>query len=293
MRSVVPEGSTEAKDRGILTMNNSVTPGYFQTMNIPLLRGRHFNDFDTEDKPAVAVINEATQKRFWPNEDPIGKRFNFITESFLIEVAGVVKDTVSQLGQPPQPTVYLPAAQRFPGAAVLLVRTSRDPALLLTDIQNAIRSLDRNVPVTDVRTMRQALANALQGPRLGAALLGIFGIMALVLAAVGIYGVMSFSVSQRTQEMGIRIALGARSGDVRSLVLRQGMLLVGVGLAVGLFLAWAASLAVRSLLFGISNLDAAAYLANVLLLVAVAFVACAIPARRATRVDPIVALRYE
>ena len=293
LRSVIPEGSTEAKDRGILTLNNSILPGYFKAMSIPLLRGRDFNDFDTADKPAVAIINESTQRRFWPNDDPVGKRFNFITEPFMIEVVGVVKDTLSQLGQSPQPIVYLPVSQRFAGAAVLVVRTRQDPALLLTDIQNAIRSLDRNVPVTNVRTMQQALSDALQGPRMGAALLGIFGVMALVLAAVGIYGVMSFSVSQRTQEMGIRIALGARSGDVRGLVLRQGMLLVGVGLAVGLFLAWAASLAVRSLLFGISNLDPVAYLTNSILLVAVAYAACAIPARRATRVDPIIALRYE
>ncbi len=292
-RSVIPEGSTEAKDRGILTLNDSITPGYFKTMNIPLLRGRDFNDFDTADKPAVAVINESTQRRFWPNDNPVGKRFNFITESFMIEVVGVVKDTLTQLGQPPQPIVYLPAGQRFPGAAALLVRTRQDPAALLTDVQNAIRSLDRNVPVNNVRTMRQALSDALQGPRMGAALLGIFGGMALVLAAVGIYGVMSFSVSQRTREMGIRIALGARPGDVRNLVLRQGMLLIGIGLAIGIFLAWAASLAVRSLLFGISNLDPVAYLTNSLLLVAVAFAACAIPARRATRVDPIIALRYE
>lgn len=293
MRSVIPEGSTDAKDRGILTRNNSVSPGYFKTMNIALVRGRDFNDFDTADKPAVAIINESTQKRFWPNDDPVGKRFNFITEPFMIEVVGVVKDTLSQLGQPPQPIVYLPFGQRFAGGSALIVRTRQDPAMLLTDIQNAIRSLDRNVPVTDVRTMRQALADALQGPRMGAALLGIFGVMALVLAAVGIYGVMSFSVSQRTQELGIRIALGARSGDVRGLVLRQGMALVGFGLAAGLFLAWAASLAVRSLLFGVSNLDPAAYALNVLLLVAVAYAACAIPARRATRVDPIIALRYE
>ncbi|MFH1574288.1 MAG: FtsX-like permease family protein, partial [Acidobacteriota bacterium] len=227
------------------------------------------------------------------DEDPIGRRFNFITEPFRIEVVGIAEDTVSFLGQPRQPIIYLPHKQRFSGAFNLMVRSHQDPAAVLMDVQNVIRNADRAVPVTNVQTVRQAMGQALQAPRMGAALLGTFGLMALLLATVGIYGVMSYSVSRRTQEIGIRTALGARASEVRALVVRQGMTLVAVGLAAGLGLALAASQVVQSLLFGISSVDIVAYGGNSLLLLLVALLACLIPAQRAARVDPIVALRNE
>jgi len=293
MRSVIPEGEESAENRGILTLNTTISPGYFQTMGIPLLRGRDFTEFDTGDAPAAAIINMATQKRFWPDEDPIGKRFNFITEEFKIEVVGVVQDTLLALGQPAQATVYLPYKQRFAGAINLIIRTRGDPTAQLGEVQDAIRAIDSDLPATNVRTIGQTLDQALWAPRFGAALLGVFGFLALILAMVGIFGVMSYSVSQRTREIGVRIALGAQGRSILSLVVGQGMILSGVGLAIGLLLALAASRALTSLLYEISPIDPVTFVGISGLLGLAALLACYLPARRATKVDPIIALRQE
>jgi putative ABC transport system permease protein len=293
MRSVIPEGEESSDNRGILTMNTTISPGYFKTMGIPMLRGRDFTEFDTSDVPAVAIINRATQQRFWPDEDPIGKRFTFITEEFKIEVVGIVQDTLVALGQPAQPTVYLPYKQRFAGAINLIIRSHGDPAAQLGAVQDAIRALDSDLAATNVRTIGQTLGQALWAPRFGAALLGVFGFLALGLAMVGIFGVMSYSVSQRTREIGVRIALGAQGKSILRLVVRQGMLLVAVGLVIGLALAFAASRALTSMLYEISAADPVAFIGISGLLCLAAMLACYLPARRATKIDPIVALRQE
>ncbi len=291
MRTLIPEGWDDSE--GILTSNIAITPGYFETMDFQLLRGRDFTEFDTADTPAVAIINEATQRRFWPDEDPIGRRYHFITEEFQIEVIGVVSDTVFQIGQDPQPVAFVPFQQRFQLNSVLIVRTEGDPEAALGNIQDIIRAVDRNMPINNVNTIGQTLDNILQAPRMGAALLGIFGILALVLAMVGIYGVTSYAVSQRTREIGIRMALGAREGTVLGLVLKQGMILVAIGIAVGLVASLFAMRVAESMLFGISTSDPVTFGGVSLLLLAVALLANLLPARRVMRVDPVNALRSE
>lgn len=291
LRTFIPEGWDDSE--GILTVNTSISPGYFETLGIPFLRGRDFNDFDTPDSPPVAIINEATARQFWPDEDPLGRRYHNITEEFQIEVIGVVEDALIQIGQPAQPIAYLPYRQRFPGGAAVIVRTAGDPEGVLGSVQDVIRAIDSNVPIANVNTIGQALDNMLWAPRMGAALLGIFGLLALTLAVVGIYGVTSYSVSQRKHEIGIRLALGAQEGSVLGLVLRQGMILVAIGVGVGLVLAFVGTRVLTNLLFGISPTDPIAFGGVSLLLVLVALVANLIPARRVLRVDPVRALRYE
>jgi putative ABC transport system permease protein len=258
-----------------------------------MLRGRDFNDFDTAEAPAVAIINRATKNRFWPDEDPIGRRFHFITEEFKIEVVGVVQDTLLVLGQPAQPIVYLPYKQRFAGAVNVIIRSQGDPGVSLGQVQEAIRAIDSELPATNVRTIDQTLDQALWAPRFGAALLGVFGLLALALAMVGIFGVMSYSVSQRTREIGVRIALGAQGKSILRLVVRQGMILVALGLVIGLLLALAASSVLTSMLYEISAVDPVTFFGISGLLCLAAMLACYLPARRATKVDPIVALRQE
>jgi predicted permease len=291
LRTLIPEGWDDSE--GILTSNISVSPGYFDTMDFPVLRGRDFNEFDTAETPAVAIINEAAQRRFWPDEDPIGRRYHFITEEFQIEVIGVVADTVFQIGQDPQPVAFVPLQQRFQLNSTLIVRTEGDAEAALGNIQDVIRAIDRNMPINGVNTIRQVLDNILWAPRMAAALLGIFGLLALALAMVGIYGVTSYSVSQRTREIGIRLALGAREGTVLSLVLKQGMVVVAIGIAFGLVVAFFAMRVAETMLFGISTSDPITFAAVSLLLLSVALFANFVPARRVMRIDPVNALRSE
>jgi predicted permease len=291
LRTLIPEGWDDSE--GVLTSNIAVSPGYFETMEIPLLRGRDFTEFDTMDTPQVAIINEAAQRFFWPDEDPIGRRYHFITEEFQIEVIGVVRDTVFQIGQDPQPVAFVPFQQRFQLNSILIVRTEGDPEAALGNIQDVIRAIEPNMPINGVNTIRQALDNILQAPRMAAALLGIFGLLALGLAMVGIYGVTAYSVSQRTREIGIRMALGAREGTILSLVLRQGMVLVVIGIGVGAVAALFAMRLAESMLFGISTSDPITFAGVSLLLLTVALVANLVPARRVMRIDPVNALKSE
>jgi predicted permease len=293
-RTVFPEGQDETSGyRGTLTQLDDITPSYFDALRIPLLRGRVFDDSDRKDTKKVAVINEAMVKQFWPNEDPIGKRFHFFGEPDLREVIGVVKNTVvNQIGEPPQPLAYLPITQDYSPAITLQVRTSGSPGSVIGTVREQIQPLEPSVAITNVQTVQEIVNQGLWAPRMGAALLSVFGGLALILAAVGVYGVLSYSVSQQTREIGIRMS-GAERSMVLRLVVGQGMKLAVVGLALGLLAAFALSRVLSTLLFGVSAHDPLTFAGVTLTLFTVAVLACYIPARRATKVDPIIALRYE
>jgi predicted permease len=294
-RTVFPEGKDEISGyRGTLTTLNDVSPGYFDTLRIPLKKGRIFNDLDKKDSTPIAVINEAMAQHFWPDQDPIGKRFHFFGETRLVEVVGVVGNTViNQIGEDPQPLAYLPLSQDFAPAATIQVRTSGDPRGAVATVRGQIQALDRNLAITNVQTIEEVLNQGLWAPRMAALLLTLFGVIALVLAGIGVYGVLSYSVTQQTREIGIRMALGARPGEVLRWVVSQGFRLAAAGLVVGLIAGLILMRFVASLLFGISAHDPITFGAVVLVLGVVAFLACYVPARRASRVSPLVALRYE
>ncbi len=294
-RTVFPEGKDEISGyRGTLTELNDVSPSYFDTLRIPLKKGRVFNDLDKKDSTPVAVINEAMAQHFWADQDPVGKRFHFFGETRLLEVVGVVGNTViNQIGEDPQPLAYLPLSQDFAPAATIQVRTSGDPRGAVATVRGQIQALDRNLAITNVQTIEEVLNQGLWAPRMAALLLTLFGVIALVLAGIGVYGVLSYSVTQQTREIGIRMALGARPAEVLRWVVSQGFRLAAAGLVVGLIAGLILMRFVASLLFGISAHDPITFGAVVLVLGVVAFLACYVPARRASRVSPLVALRYE
>jgi putative ABC transport system permease protein len=233
-------------------------------------------------------------KKFWQGEDAIGKRFTFFGQTQLREIVGVVRNaTVFQIGEDPQAAIYLPLVQNFTPAATIQVRTAGLPESVMETVRKQIQAVEPNLPLTNIATIRQQLDQALFAPRMGAALLGLFGLLALALAGIGIYGVMAYSVTQRTQEIGIRMALGAARGEIVRMVFKQGMVLAGIGLVIGLLASAILARLISGLLFEISATDPVVFGAVSLILAAVAFAACYLPARRATRVDPLVALRIE
>jgi predicted permease len=283
-----------------------VFPGYFRTMQIPILRGRDVSAGDNVQAPGVVVINDYLARRYWPGENPIGKRITFDNPArnpSWLTVVGVTKNSArSSWVSPPGEEIFLPYLQNRlyldtpspPFAYLTLVaRTRRDPAGLAPDIRGAIRSLDKNIPLSEIQTMDKVVAEATGQSRFYLVLLGAFAAVALVLAGVGIYGVMSYSVSRRTHEIGVRMALGAQGRDVLKLVVFQGMVQALAGVAVGLAGALALSGLMAGLLFGTRPTDPATLAAAVVVLSCVAIAASYVPARRATKVDPIIALRYE
>ncbi len=294
-RTVYLEGEDEKTgQRGTLTTLNDVSATYFQTAGIPLLEGRAFTDFDGPKTQQVAVVNRAAARHFWPGADPVGKRFHFFGNPELLEVVGEVEDSWQfSVGEPPQPVIYLAITQAYPSFAVLHVHTDGNPDALLPAVRAQVQSLDRDLGFVGVQSIRELLDQGLWGPRMGALLLVVFGLLALTLATVGIYGVLSYSVSQRTQEVGIRMALGASPGQVLSMVVKQGMSLVLIGAAIGIAGALLLGRMLATLLFGVKTSDPLTFVAVSLVLVVVALLATYIPARRATKVDPLVALRYE
>jgi putative ABC transport system permease protein len=271
------------------------TPGYFRTLGIRLVAGRDFADQDTAQAPAVAIINQTMAKRLWPGENAVGKRFATSQSGRPnFQVVGVAKDArLEALREAPELAMFVPLAQQYQAGMTLLVRTATDPMGLLPAIRGEVQSLDKNLAVFDVTTLRAAVATTLDQQKLYATLIGSFALVALVLAAIGIYGVISYSVARRTHEMGIRMALGAERSDVLKLVVGQGMLLTLGGLAVGLPSALGLARLLKSLLYGVNPNDAPTFVLGALALGSVALLACYIPARRATKVDPMVALRYE
>jgi predicted permease len=285
---------TDPNNRGTLVNFDDVTPGHFETMRIPLISGRDFTDFDRENTTRVAVINEAMAKTIWPGQDPLGKRFAIVTEPDLLQVVGVVGTTViNQIGEEPQPIAYLPMRQQYSPFGTLVVRTNGNPEPLIGAVRTQVQPIDKNLAFTNGQTVQQILGQGLWAARMGAALLGLFGALALILASIGIYGVLAYSVAQRTSEIGLRMALGAQPRQVLGLVLRQGMLLAVIGAAVGIVVALPVARLAGSLLYGVSATDPLTYAAITLLLMCVALAACYLPARRATRVDPLIALRWE
>jgi putative ABC transport system permease protein len=276
-----------------------VSPGYFRAMGIPLLRGRSFNEQDAPSAPQTALINETMARRFWPGEDPVGRRIKFAgmePQPQWMTVVGIVGDVLdSTLTGRPEPQVFAPFMQHLNGRLSdpnLVVRGVGDPKLLVPAIRDSIRAIDKNVPV-EFSTMDALLADSVSQQRFQMRLLALFAALALALAAVGIYGVVSYSVSRRTHEIGIRVALGAERADVLRLVLGEGARLAVIGIAIGISGAVSLNRVLASQLYGIGAMDLGTYAAVSVVLLLVAFAAAYIPARRATSVDPLIALRYE
>jgi predicted permease len=273
---------------------NIVSPNYFKTIGIPLLQGRDFNAADTMNAPGVVIINEEFARRYFPGANPVGKRVRTDSEGPYLEVVGVVKNAKYRaLREEPLPFFYTPLAQGARGAMTLFVRTDGDPLAVLPSVRAELKNLNKNLTLFQVNTFSAHLADALSSDTMIAVLLSIFGVAALMLAAVGLYGVMSYAVARRTHEIGVRMALGAQTGDIIKLVLWQGMILLLAGCVVGLAAAFALTRLMSSLLYGVGATDPLTFVGITLLLAGVAMLACYIPARRATKVDPMVALRYE
>jgi putative ABC transport system permease protein len=274
----------------------SASPGYFRTMGIPLLAGREFTEEDSARAPRVMLINETMARKFWPKANPIGQHVTMLDWGSPLqgEIVGVVGDVKTNgLDEVTGPMIYWPNYQ-FPQLFnSLVVRSDADPMSLVAAVKSAVWSVDRNQTVSEIKSMDQVLADSLARRRLYMLLLGVFAAAALLLAAVGIYGVMAYSVSQRTHEIGVRLALGAERRDVLRLMLRQGMGVTMIGVAIGLAAAFGLTRLMSTLLYGVSASDPATFAGVAILLFAIALVACHIPARRAMRVDPMVALRYE
>ncbi len=276
-----------------------ISPGFVETLGISLLRGRTFADADDEKAPLVGMINTMTARRFFPNEDPIGKRFMFGHPSAKnapkwCTIVGVVSDTkLYGLANPARLEVYVPLRQDAASDMTLLVKSGADPAALTSAIREAVQSIDKDQPLFAISTMKDLVSNSVATRRMTLVLLGLFSGLALVLGAIGIYGVISYSVAQRTHEIGIRMALGAPRHDVFRLVVGQGLKLAGIGIAIGIVGALGLARLMSSLLYGISATDFETFAGVSILLALVALLACYIPAQRAMRVDPTVALRYE
>ena len=287
-----------APDRMPIVITRMISSHYFKTMSIPLLNGRELTEQDKADSTPVAVISETTARLFWPGEDPLGKRIKVgesASTNQWLTVVGVVKDVRQyELGIEPKPQMYLPHSQNeFFDPRALVVRTNVDPLSLAATVRKTVWEIDKDQPVSDINTMEQVVSESVARQRFSMLLLGVFAGLALVLAAVGIYGVMSYSVAQRTHEIGIRMALGAQRNDVLRLTIWQGFKLVITGVTIGLAVAFVLTRVMSSLLFGISATDPITFLAISFVLVAVALIASYVPALRATRVDPMLALRYE
>jgi putative ABC transport system permease protein len=289
------EGRPEApQGQGPEADYNTVTADYFRALAIPLLKGRQFNDRDTADAPGVIIINEALARRYWPDEDPLGKRFTVGFEKSPRQIVGVVGSIKqSTLSAEARPAMYLPHLQSPAGGMTLVVRSTGDPLAMAAVVREQVHSLDKSVPVTHIRPMDEVFAASVAQQRFSMFLVGLFGVLAVALAAIGIYGVMGYSVAQRAHEIGVRMALGARTGQVLKLILKDGLKLASLGVAIGLAGAFALTRLMSTLLFGVNPTDAPTFATVAVMLIAVALVACYIPARRATKVDPLVALRYE
>jgi putative ABC transport system permease protein len=271
-----------------------VTPQYFNAIGIPLAKGRYFTEGDGDETPRVAIINEAVASRYWPQEDPLGKKITIDFEREPREIVGVVGN-VRHLGidQQEPMQVYIPHSQRGGAAMYLVVRATSDPLNLVPSIRAAVEAVDHDQPVYDIQTMEQRLSDSVSPRRFNMLLLGIFAAIALLLAGGGTYGVMSYFVTQQTHDIGIRMAMGADQVKVLTLVVGKGLVILFSALTIGIAVALAFSRVMSGLLFGISTLDLPSILGASLLLTTVGLLACYIPARRASRVDPVVALRCE
>ena len=297
------EGRIASTETRSMSANfNPVGSDYFKTVGMKLLKGRGFTAQDDQDHPGVAVVNESFVKQYFPNEEPVGRRIKAGPPTRIwkgqrltsFEIVGVVHDVKSAgLQAASEPTYYLPTSQAPLEDMTVLVRTTGEPTALVSAIRQSVLAIDPNQPISNISTMDKIVSDSIARPRLNMLLMGLFGALALILAAVGIYGLLSYAVTQRTQEMGIRMALGAQVADVLGLVLRQGMKLALIGEAIGLVGSFALTRVMQRLLFGVTPTDISIFVAVTGVLTTVALLACYLPARRAAKVDPLIALRYE
>lgn len=276
-----------------------VTPNYFRAMSVPMLQGRTYNERDSENAPRVMIVNQELAQEVFPGENPVGKRINFGNvdanqQPVWFEIVGVAANVRSlELREEPQSELYFSASQTIWPSMSLVIRSSVDPASLGASVRQIVNEVDKSVPVSKVQTMDHVVSQSITQPRFNLFLLGLFGAVALLLSAAGIYGVTAYTVTQRTHELGIRLALGAQVGDVLKMILRQGMAVIGVGMVLGLVAAFGLMRLLRSFLFGVGENDPVTFVAITFVLLVVALLACYIPARRATKVDPLEALRAE
>jgi len=293
----IPEASpVKVPENGIGCFNNIVTPEYFATAGIPIVEGRGFDAHDDENGPKVAVVTRRFAEQVWPGTSAVGKRFRLAKDGPSYDVVGVSADIqYFSIGERPKPFFFRPYAQNYRSGFTINVLTSVDPVALTNQLRGTIASLDPDLPVFDVRSMRDHVVNgrAIFGTRIGAVFAAVFGLLALILASVGIYGLISYSVAQRTREIGIRVALGARMPLVVNLVVKQGLAIAIVGTSVGVALTMFVTKLLSKLLYGVAPHDPIIFGGVALILVVVAGLASLLPARRATRVDPLVALRTE
>jgi putative ABC transport system permease protein len=289
----VEGGSKPQAEEGLGAFYLVVSPGYFKTVGIPLPVGRDFTERDTQGSTPVAIISQSFARTGWPGQNPLGKRFKFTASQQWIEVVGVAGDVRPQLTAPPESVTYFPIAQRPPDAAYLVAHSTQNPTVMSPALRGVVRAVDKNEPISSISTMEQFISQSVAQPRFRTLLLGIFAGLAFLLAVVGIYGIVSYSVSQRTHEIGIRMALGAERRNVLGLVVGQGMAVTLIGIGVGLVAAFGLTRLLASFLYGVRPTDPVTFVAVSAVFIAVALLASYIPARRATKVDPIVALRYE
>jgi putative ABC transport system permease protein len=285
-------------DLGTKTDVNRIAPHYFQTLNIPLLNGREFTEADKRGSTLVAIVNEKLAEKLWPGENPIGKLLHapFYNQPPRppVEIIGIAKDTRHRtlLATPP-PILYLPVLQAYDGRTTLVIHTAGEPASMVHIIRDEVAKIDTSLPLFAIKSLSEQVSITLWQQRMAAGLIGIFGGLALLLAAIGIYGVISHSVALRTREIGIRMALGAGSSNIVALVVRKGLMLAISGVAVGTAAAFFLTGLMSSLLYDVSTTDSITFVIVSLTLIVVALLASYIPARKATRVDPIIALRHE
>jgi putative ABC transport system permease protein len=301
-----PTSRFRVEGRPVLTVDKwsqanlrSVSADYFRAMNIPVVKGRVFDEQDNERVPPRLMVNQSLAERDFPGEDPIGKRLTMgrtdeNKQPIWLEIVGVASDVRStELREPAAPEVYLPMRQTPFGHMSAVIRSTVEPLSLTPSLRQVVADVDRTVPISDVKTMDHIVSESVTQPRFNLFLLGLFSGIALLLSAAGIYGVTAYSVTQRTQELGIRIALGATVRDLLKMIVGQGMVVITIGLAIGLAAAFALMRLMRSLLFGVGENDPLTFAAITLVLLLVGLLACYIPARRASKVDPLIALRAE
>ncbi len=290
--NVVIDGYAAAKDEDMRLNYETVGPQYFQTMRIPFVHGRDFDERDQEGARGVVIINETMARRYWPGGDALGRRLK-LTKDWL-EIVGIATDVKNRsLRESPQPFLYLPLLQDYRSNMILVARTPIEPEKMSQSIRAEVAALDPEIPIFDFKTLEDHVGISLFLQRMAATLLSIFGLLALSLAAIGLYGVMAYSVSQRTREMGIRISVGAKQGDVLKLILGQGLTLAVIGIIGGLITALAVTRLSAHLLYGVSATDPVTFTGIALLLLGVALTASYFPARRATKIDPMIALRMD
>jgi predicted permease len=276
----------------VQTFQNMVSPRYLEAMKIPILAGRAFSDLDDEKAPDVAIVNETLSERMWPNIDPLGKRFT--SKGRMIEVIGVARDIKGRnLFERPGPMLYLPLSQHYHPATILHLRTSIAPAQIVPALRREIHALDENLPIYRVKALDEHMTATLTPQRLLAYLMTSFSLLALLLAGIGLYGLMAYTVTERTAEIGIRMALGAQKSEVLRLFVARGMTLALAGVVLGLVGAFAVTRLIKGLLYGVSPVDPLTFAVFPLVLMVAALMACYIPARSAASADPKTALRYE